>query len=75
MSFIQKTQAAVEAVQSAPQPVNLGVMLGSLAISFLQPIAIIVTVLWGCLQIHGYVKREFGRDFLWLSRLFNRKGK
>jgi hypothetical protein len=32
-----------------------------------------VTVLWGCLQIHGYVKREFGRDFLWLSRCFGKK--
>lgn len=76
MSFIQRAQAAVDAVQSAPTPVNLGVMLGSLFISFLQPLAIIVTVLWGCLQIHGYVKREFGRDFLWLSRLFGKsKGK
>jgi hypothetical protein len=74
MSFIQRAQAAVEAAQSAPQPVNLTIMLGSLIISFLQPVAIIITVLWGCLQIHGYVKREFGRDFLWMSRLFN-KGK
>jgi hypothetical protein len=49
-------------------------MLGSLVISFLQPVAIIITVLWGLLQIHGYVKREFARDFLWMSRLFG-KGK
>lgn len=74
MSFIQKAQAAVEAVQSAPTPVNFGVMLGSLFLSFLQPMAIGVTILWGCLQIHGYVKREFKRDFMWLSRLFG-KGK
>ena len=72
MSFIQKAQAAVEAVQSAPQPINLTVMFGSLLVSVFQPFAIIITVIWGCLQIHGYVKREFKRDFLWLSRLFGK---
>ena len=74
MAFIQRAQAAVDAVQSASPPVNLSVMLGSLFISFLQPLAIVITLMWGCLQIHGYVKREFKRDFLYLSRLFG-KGK
>lgn len=75
MSLAQKAQAVVEAAQSTPPSANILVMGGSLLISILQPAAIVITVLWGCLQIHGYVKREFGRDFLYLSRLFNRKGK
>jgi hypothetical protein len=75
MSIAQKAQAVIEAVPNAPAHVNIPVMLGSLVISFLQPLAIGITITWGLLQIHGYVKREFNRDFLWLSRLFGRKGK
>lgn len=74
MSLVQKVAAAVETAQSAPAPVNYTVMFGSLLVSFLQPVAVVITIAWGCLQVHGYVKREFGRDFLWLSRLFGRKG-
>ena len=75
MSLFQKAQQAIDAASNAPATVNVPVMLGSLVISFLQPVAIVITVVWGLLQIHGYVKREFGRDFLYLSRLFNRKVK
>lgn len=75
MSLFQKAQQAVDAASNAPATVNVPVMLGSLFISYLQPFAIGITIAWGLLQIHGYVKREFGRDFLYLSRLFNRKGK
>jgi hypothetical protein len=74
MALSQRIQHAAEAVSNAPASVNIPVMLGSLVISFLQPVAIIITVLWGLLQIHGYVKREFARDFLWMSRMFG-KGK
>lgn len=73
MSFIQKAQAAVDAVQQAPNTVSLPVMLGSLALSILQPVAVVVTIAWGCLQIHGAVEKKFGRDFLWLNRILRRK--
>jgi hypothetical protein len=73
---MSKTQQFIEYAANAPASVNIPVMLGSLVVSYvLQPLAIVVTVAWGLLQIHGYVKREFNRDFLWLSRLFNRKVK
>lgn len=70
MSFIQKVQAIVDAT---PTPVSLTVMIGSLAMSILQPLAVFVTLVWGSLQIHGYVKREWG--WHWLTRHFRRKDK
>lgn len=71
MGLFERVQQAVDAT---PAPANWGIMIGSLVVSFLQPVAIVVTVAWGVLQIHGYVEKKFNRDFLWLSRLF-RKGK
>ena len=70
MSIVQRAQQFIE---STPAPVNWSVMLGSLLVSILQPAALAITLVWGCLQAHGYVKREFNRDFLWLSRLFGKK--
>lgn len=71
MSTFQKLQ---EGVSATPTPVSFSVMIGSLLVSILQPIAIAVTVAWGVLQIHGWVEKKWGRDFLWLNRFF-RKGK
>lgn len=70
MTLFDKAQQVVDAT---PLPVSLTVMLGSLAMSILQPLALFVTLLWGCLQIHGYVKREWG--WRWLMRVFKRKDK
>ena len=69
MTLFEKTQAVVD---SAPTPVSLTVMLGGLVLSILQPIAVLVTIVWGCLQIHGYVEKRWG--WSWVTRLF-RKGK
>lgn len=71
MDAFQKVQAVVDAT---PAPVSFSVMLGGILASLLQPIAIAVTIVWGCLQIHGFVEKKWGRDFLWLNRIF-RKGK
>lgn len=73
MNLIQKAQAAVDAIQQAPSTVSLPVMLGSLLLSVLQPVAVVITIAWGCLQIHGAVEKKWGRDFLWLNRLLRRK--
>jgi hypothetical protein len=71
MSLIQKAQQLVDVT---PAPVSWSVMLGSLVMSVLQPLAIGITLMWGCLQIHGWVEKRWGHDFLWLNRLFG-KGK
>jgi hypothetical protein len=71
MSIIEKAQAIVD---TTPASVSITVMLGSLVLSILQPIAVCITIAWGCLQIHSWVEKRWGRDFLWLNRLF-RKGK
>lgn len=72
MSLIEKAQAVVE---STPTPVSFTVMFGSLFMSILQPLALVVTVVWGCLQAHGWIEKRWGRDFLYLNRLFGRKDK
>lgn len=69
MGAFEKVQQIAEAT---PAPANWGIMLGSVIVSFLQPIAIVITVAWGSLQIHSWVKREWGRDFLWLDRIFKK---
>lgn len=75
MSLFQKAQQAVDAAANAPATVSLPVMLGSLVLSILQPVAVIITIVWGCLQIHGVVEKRWGRDFLWLNRVLRRKVK
>jgi type IV secretory pathway VirB2 component (pilin) len=74
MTLAQKAQAVVDAVQSAPPSESLPVMIGSFLLSFLQPLAVCITVIVGVLTAHGIIEKKWGRDFLWLNRLF-RKGK
>lgn len=64
-------QKAAQFVNETPAAVNASVMLGSLLLSFLQPIAVVVTIVWGCLQIHGYVEKRWG--WSWLTRIFRKR--
>lgn len=72
MALFDKVQQLVDAT---PAPASWGIMIGSLIVSVLQPVAIVVTILWGALQIHGAVEKKFGRDFLWLNSIFRKKVK
>jgi hypothetical protein len=69
MSFFEKAQQLADAT---PAPVNWTVMLGSLAMSILQPLAATVAIVWGVLQIYLAVEKRWGFD--WAKRLFG-KGK
>lgn len=41
--------------EATPAWVNWTVIGGSWAMSFLQPLALLVTVIWGGLQIYGWI--------------------
>ena len=43
---------------STPSWANWAIIGGSWAVSFLQPLALLVTVVWGCLQIYTWIERR-----------------
>ena len=43
---------------STPSWANWAIIGGSWAVSFLQPIALLVTIVWGCLQIYAFFEKR-----------------
>ena len=43
---------------ATPSWANWAIIGGSWAVSFLQPLALLVTVVWGCLQIYTWIERR-----------------
>ena len=43
---------------ATPTWANWAIIGGSWAVSFLQPLALLVTVVWGCLQIYTWIERR-----------------
>jgi hypothetical protein len=58
MNVIQKAQAVADAT---PTWANAFILAGSWLVSFLQPLALFVTVVWGGLQIYLAVERRWFR--------------
>lgn len=58
MNTIQKVQAVADAT---PNWVNWSVITSSAVLSWIQPIAGIVAILWGCLQIYLAVEKRWFR--------------
>lgn len=58
MNTIQKVQAVADAT---PNWVNWWVITSSAALAWIQPIAGIVAILWGCLQIYLAVEKRWFR--------------
>lgn len=55
-------QQIQHAVNDTPAWLNWLTIVGSAAVSFIQPIAGVVAIVWGCLQIYGWFeKRRKGR--------------
>ena len=43
---------------ATPTWANWAIIGGSWAVSFLQPIALLVTIVWGCLQIYAFFEKR-----------------
>lgn len=56
MSRVQQVADAV------PTWANWVLIAGSAALAWLQPIAAVVAIVWGCLQIYLAVERRWFRD-------------
>jgi hypothetical protein len=54
MKFSEQIQQAADAHPA----VNWLVIGGSWAVSFLQPLALLVTVIWGGLQIYSWIEKR-----------------
>ncbi len=46
-------------ISDAPGWVNVAVMVSGWMASILQPIAILVTIVWGVLQSYAFVRKHF----------------
>lgn len=52
-------QTVQDAVNNTPTWANWVIIGGSAAASWLAPIASLVAIVWGCLQIYGWLEKRF----------------
>lgn len=52
---------AIDAADQMPTWLNVYVMVGGLVLSFLQPLAALVTIAWGLLQIYLAIEKRWFR--------------
>jgi len=55
MSVVQQVQQVADAT---PGWANWLIIGGSWLVSFLQPLALLVTIVWGGLQIYGWIEKR-----------------